>query len=66
MEEETTKLGIPDELITSKIYLIKYKKVMLDEDLADLMSQFATSNRGGRRKLPNAYSELGVAMLSSV
>ena len=83
-------LAIPDEIITSKIYLIRNKKVMLDEDLADLygvetrrlneqvkrniarfpldfmfqitineyeslISQFATSNRGGRRKLPYAF-----------
>ncbi|HEC42533.1 MAG TPA: ORF6N domain-containing protein [Bacteroides sp.] len=92
---------MPDEIITSKIYLIRNKKVMLDEDLADLygvetrrlneqvkrniarfpldfmfqitineyeslISQFATSNRGGRRKLPYAFTEQGVAMLSGV
>jgi len=31
-----------------------------------LMSQFATSNWGGRRKLPYAFTEQGVAMLSSI
>lgn len=31
-----------------------------------LMSQIATSKRGGRRKLPYAFSEHGVLMLSSV
>jgi hypothetical protein len=38
-----------------------------DEEFTGLMSQFATSNsgRGGRRKLPNAFTEQGVAMLSS-
>ena len=38
------------------------------EDLTRLRSQFATSNigRGGARYLPYAFTELGVAMLSSV
>ncbi len=31
-----------------------------------LRSQFVTSNRGGRRYLPFAFTEQGVAMLSSV
>jgi len=31
-----------------------------------LMSQIATSKRGGRRKLPYVFSEHGVLMLSSV
>jgi tRNA/tmRNA/rRNA uracil-C5-methylase (TrmA/RlmC/RlmD family) len=92
---------IPNETITSKIYLIREKKVMLDEDLADLYdvetkrlneqikrniarfpkdfmfqltgeefeilkSQFATSSWGGRRKMPFAFTEQGVAMLSGV
>jgi hypothetical protein len=37
-------------------------------DEAEIMrSQFATSNgRGGRRYIPYAFTELGVAMLSSV
>jgi hypothetical protein len=30
------QIAIPDEIITSKIYLIKDKKVMLDQDLANL------------------------------
>jgi hypothetical protein len=39
-----------------------------DEEFTGLLSQFATSNsgRGGRRKLPYAFTEQGVAMLSSV
>ena len=36
MAEITHRQNIPDEIITSKIYLIRGKKVMLDEDLADL------------------------------
>jgi hypothetical protein len=97
-------VSIPDEIITSKIYLVRGQKVMLDNDLAELYkvetrrlneqvkrnidrfpedfmfqltedewnnlkSQFATSsleNWGGRRKLPYAFTEHGVLMLSSV
>ena len=33
---------------------------------SNLMSQFATSNWGGNRKLPYAFTENGIAMLSSV
>jgi hypothetical protein len=36
MAKATNQLAIPDEIITSKIYLIRDKKVMLDEDLAEL------------------------------
>lgn len=33
---------------------------------AGLKSQYAISNRGGDRSLPHAFTELGIAMLSSV
>src|SRR3989338_5055051 len=93
----------PLEVIESKIYIIRGRKVMLDADLASLygvpthhlnwsvkrnierfprdfmfqltaeenkslISQIAISNkgRGGRRFLPYAFTEQGVAMLSSV
>jgi hypothetical protein len=36
MADSTNDLMIPDELITSKIYLVRDKKVMLDRDLAEL------------------------------
>lgn len=36
------------------------------EDFANLMFQFGTSSWGGTRKLPRAFTEQGVAMLSSV
>jgi hypothetical protein len=36
------------------------------EETADLKSQSVTSSWGGRRKAPAAFTELGVAMLSSV
>lgn len=94
---------IPLERIQNKVFLLRGKKVLLDEDLAklygvktkrlneqirrnrkrfpsdfmfqlsakeaeSLRSQFATSNtaRGGRRYRPFAFTEQGVAMLSSV
>ena len=95
------ELAIP---IHHKIYTLRGKQIMLDEDLAEfyqvetrrlneqvkrnserfledfmfqltkeeyenLMSQFATSSLeqyGGRRKLPYAFTENGVYMLSAV
>lgn len=39
---------------------------LTNSEYQNLISQFATSNRGGRRKLPNAFTEQGVAMLSGV
>lgn len=95
------EIRVPDEIITSKIFLIRGQKVMLDKDLAelykvetkllkrqvrrnierfpkdfmfelnqkefdDLRSQFGTSSWGGTRYAPMAFTEQGVAMLSSV
>ena len=37
-----------------------------ENEFESLMSQIATSKRGGRRKLPYMFSEHGVLMLSSV
>jgi hypothetical protein len=34
---ENRTIAVPDEIILSKIYLIRDKKVMLDSDLAELM-----------------------------
>jgi len=96
-------LAVSDELVVSKIYLIRGKKVLLDRDLAEMYgvetkalnqavkrnkerfpsdfmfqmtsqeledwkSQIVTSNKEkmGLRKLPYAFTEMGVAMLSSV
>jgi len=36
------------------------------EEFQNLMCHFGTSNRGGTRKLPYAFTEQGVAMLSGV
>lgn len=92
---------VPIELISSKIYVIRKQRVMLDRDLAalygvetgqlnrqvrrnilrfpedfmfqltkvelsNLICQFGTSSWGGIRKLPLAFSEHGILMLSSV
>lgn len=39
---------------------------LTEEEFANLKSQIATSSWGGRRKLPFAFTEHGVLMLSSV
>ena len=40
--------------------------VLSKQEVADLKSQIVTSSWGGRRKPPRAFTEQGVAMLSSV
>ena len=95
------KDSVPVEMITSKIYLIRGQKVMLDRGLAELYgvetrvlkqavkrniarfpvdfmfelsraefdnlrSQIVISSWGGIRYRPMAFTEQGVAMLSSV
>lgn len=92
---------ITDEIVISKIYIIRNTKVMLDRDLAELYQvttgnlnksvsrnntrfpedfmfqlneeefrnlifQYGISSWGGTRKLPYAFTEQGVAMLSGV
>jgi hypothetical protein len=101
MIENNGQIGIPDELVIGKIYLIRGNKVMLDKDLSELYGvttgnlnksvkrniarfpndfmfqltkeefnelifQFGISSWGGTRKLPYAFTEQGVAMLSGV
>lgn len=101
MEKKNQESHIPETLVTSKIYIVRNKKIMLDRDLAELyevetrvlnqavirnmerfpeefmfqltseefeilISQIVTSSWGGTRKLPYAFTEYGVAMLSSV
>ena len=101
MAESNKSVAVAEEVIISRIYLIRGKKVMLDRDLAELygvetrvlnqavrrnekrfpedfmfqlteleyknlISQFVISSWGGIRKLPLAFTEQGVAMLSSV
>ncbi len=65
---------IPSERIEKRIYFIRQQKVMLSIDLAvlyevhpNLKSQIVISSWGGlRRATPYAFTEQGVAMLSSV
>ena len=94
-------LSLPDEVVMAKIHLIRGKKVMLDNDLAELYAvttgnlnkavlrninrfpgdfmfqltknefenllfQIGRPSWGGRRTLPRAFTEQGVAMLSGV
>jgi hypothetical protein len=101
MESKNQEYAIPETQVTSKIYIVRNKKIMLDRDLAELYevetrvlnqavtrnierfpeefmfqltseefeilkSQIVTSSWGGTRKMPFAFSEYGVAMLSSV
>ena len=93
--------NMPMENVEHRIYVIRKKKVMLDQDLAklygvptgaliqavkrnaerfpedfmyrlmnsevtNLKSQIVISSWGGRRQLPYAFTEQGVAMLSGV
>lgn len=44
----------------------EYQVLKSQFSISSLRSQIATSNRGGRRYLPYAFTEQGVAMLSSV
>jgi hypothetical protein len=101
MVTENQQIKLSDNLVATKIYVIRDKRVMLDVDLAELYdvetralnqavtrnierfpetfmfrltqlefeilkSQIVTSSWGGTRKLPYAFTEQGVAMLSSV
>ena len=101
MESKNLEYIIPETQVTSKIFIARNKKIMLDRDLAELYevetrvlnqavnrnmerfpeefmfqltsdefeilkSQIVTSSWGGTRKMPFAFTEYGVAMLSSV
>ncbi len=102
MSKSTKPLVIPDELVITKIYVVRGQKVMLDFDLAELYAietkmlkravkrnlkrfpidfmfelkpeeynslryQIGTLKRGQHSKYkPFAFTEQGVAMLSSV
>ncbi len=100
-EKDNQQIKLSNNLLASKIFLLRDKRIMLDRDLAELyevetrvlnqavsrnierfpemfmfrltqkeydvlISQFVTSSWGGTRKLPYAFTEQGVAMLSSV
>ena len=53
------------QIIQSKIYEIRGQMVT-EEEFEILMSQFAISSWGGVRKLPFAFTEQGLAMLSGI
>ena len=101
MAKKEIEMLVDERKILNQIFVLRGKKVMLDENLAalygvetrrlneqvkrnlkrfpkdfmfsitkteyaNLKSQNATSSWGGRRKLPMAFTEQGVAMLSSI
>ena len=101
MAKKEIEMLVDERKILNQIFVLRGKKVMLDENLAalygvetrrlneqvkrnlkrfpkdfmfsitkaeyaNLKSQNATSSWGGRRKLPVAFTEQGVAMLSSI
>lgn len=76
-EKKSKKIaaGQPEIVVSTKIeeriFTVRGRQVMIDRDLAllylmDLKSQIATSSWGGTRKPPYAFTENGIAMLSSV
>ena len=54
------------QLDRKDVFFLKSQQITVNEYNADLRSQIVTSSWGGTRKLPNAFTELGIAMLSSV
>jgi hypothetical protein len=64
--------GVPTKVLNqavkrnSKRFPDDFHFQLNDAEFESLKSQFVTSKRGGRRSLPNAFTEQGVAMLSSV
>ena len=101
MVKSSKSIAIPETLVTSKIYVVRNKRIMLDRDLAELYdvetkvlnqavkrnierfpeefmfqlntkefeilkSQIVTSSWGGTRKMPFAFTEYGVAMISNL
>jgi len=63
-ERDYMKELIPQEVIETKIYLIRGQKVMLSMDLAKLYG--VPTMRLNEQANPYAFTEQGVAMLSSV
>jgi hypothetical protein len=75
-----TKDIVPVQRIAQAIFVLRGQKAILSQDLAalyavfqvtakelrNLKSQIVISSWGGRRHLPYAFTEQGVAMLSSV
>ena len=62
---ETRRLN--EQVIRNKLrFPADFMFRLTKKEFENLMSQFATSSWGGTRKLPLAFTEQGVAMLSSV
>jgi hypothetical protein len=53
-------------LLNNKAIPIRVYITVTPKEFDNLKSQNATSSWGGRRKLPNAFTEQGDAMLSSI
>lgn len=49
-----------------QITLKEWREIAVNEGIIDLKSQFVTSNWGGVRKMPYAFTEHGVVMLASL
>jgi hypothetical protein len=64
MAKGTTQLAIPDEIISSKIYFIRDKKVMLDRDLAGLYDIKAIRLREQVKRNKERFPENFVFQLS--
>lgn len=62
---DTEDVDVVETSLRSQIATSSSEKTNTEEPI-HLKSQFATSSWGGTRKLPNAFTELGIAMLSSV
>jgi hypothetical protein len=66
--------GVPTKRLNEQVrrntdrFPLDFAFILTDQEVANLRSQFATSKegRGGRRYPPHAFTEQGVAMLSSV
>jgi hypothetical protein len=73
LDEELAELyGVPTKRLNEQVSrnLDRFPKDFMfkltEVEFANLKSQIATSSWGGRRKLPSAFTEHGVLMLSSV
>lgn len=73
LDSELAKLyGVPTKVLIQAVkrnmkrFPEDFMYKLTKKEVAGLRSQFVTSKRGGRRYLPYAFTEQGVAMLSSV
>ena len=61
-----TKILVQAVKRNSKRFPLDFMYQLVYKEVANLRSQFVTSSWGGRRYLPYAFTEQGIAMLSSV